>query len=604
MLSPHDPKYSLVNSTESELEQIRNHILNEPGNISCSFKQLGKQFLSNFSEFSQSIGKEPFNVTRKKYLSLYPEISASKDELSFYEFICHKHLYIEQEPCQCFSSIYAKGIENLGEIEQNIRRYEQKIEQNKVEISSMSPEETRAKDALWSHIVSLNKKAKEEIVEFLTSHKIIEATIDEAQRSPDKGRGLALILETINPSIFRYSYKKGHYQIEEGFELDAKFILLRSLERKEKKEIYIRDKSGNKSVFHREVNKYIKNNDVISKLSDYIDSNYFLHKRRHTLEAALKAFKKREYLAFIYLAIFQIEGIFDDYRKVMGYKIKEFEFSSINAKTKDVWGEPKSVSTLYAYEYYTFIFPILRNQLAHGKQIDDIDNIEFEAKLVLLDLFYPCSELANNQHSSKINQLIQVVIEIKGFNLDQDQFSFEDFDPKFNLLYFRILIYCILTRVHKEKLEDFPEFNATIEFIENLIKEEQFFLFIYRSLHLYKTDKFNIYDEIEILVHKLKKEMIAENSRIAKLRSEILKITNQGKKSQKNYEDIEKMINKFQKETTLETSKISELGEILKITNQESKKSQVNFEAEESPAEVNYCEIGENIEDALRNLEL
>lgn len=76
----------------------------------------------------------------------------------------------------------------------------------------------------------------------------------------------------------------------------------------------------------------------------------------------------------------QVEGLFDDYRQILGIAINK-GIDGIGEKLEKL-REKKKIA---GYIYYAFDFPKLRNEIAHGKMIDITDEIAFD---IIMDIYY------------------------------------------------------------------------------------------------------------------------------------------------------------------------------------------------------------------------
>lgn len=96
-------------------------------------------------------------------------------------------------------------------------------------------------------------------------------------------------------------------------------------------------------------------------------------------------------MAFIALSTIQIEGLFSEYLKILDPEYKEGTITLVPKLNRI--NEKKF---FYGYEYFTFEFPRLRNQMAHGGVLED-DNIKQIADEMLMDLRYVISVFNDNE---------------------------------------------------------------------------------------------------------------------------------------------------------------------------------------------------------------
>jgi hypothetical protein len=88
----------------------------------------------------------------------------------------------------------------------------------------------------------------------------------------------------------------------------------------------------------------------------------------------------------------QIEGLFNDFCLALGISESTIDGKPLNDKLLCI---KEKMSFCYFYEYFAFKFPIIRNNVAHGRILND--NHEFLAQNLLLD-FHSICEMFVSQH--------------------------------------------------------------------------------------------------------------------------------------------------------------------------------------------------------------
>lgn len=151
---------------------------------------------------------------------------------------------------------------------------------------------------------------------------------------------------------------------------------------------------------------------VRKKISDLIDKSHVLARRKQVILTMLKHFENQDYISFVSIAPLQIEGIFADICQEVEISAKQLDISSLNSKLEHI---DKKMNSFSYFEYYAFIFPVMRNLVAHGELIDG--DFEETAVRLILDLL-PVCELASSK-DLPINHALIVLGEASKSNYEK-----------------------------------------------------------------------------------------------------------------------------------------------------------------------------------------
>ncbi|NCS34315.1 MAG: hypothetical protein GPJ14_08430 [Microcystis aeruginosa G11-01] len=138
------------------------------------------------------------------------------------------------------------------------------------------------------------------------------------------------------------------------------------------------------------------------KLETLISKSHILDKRKQVIHTMLSHFEKKDYISFVSMVPLQIEGIFEDICRELGASESELGISSLNKKLEII---DEKINSLLSFEYYSFIFPVLRNLVAHGGLVGG--DLEETAIKLMLDLYPVC--LLADSNDLPINRAIQVL---------------------------------------------------------------------------------------------------------------------------------------------------------------------------------------------------
>lgn len=394
----------------SELSEFQRQIFEDKNIFDYSFIEIGKLFL--YKLFTIDVYKSNFQTIRNEYIKSSENNNIEENELEFYKYICFEYLYLEKEPKKVLFNLYKKVLEDLEEIEKNILYINSEIEKlkNKKQNKDLK---YRLEDRYYCRQLNFykekNKIAKDEIIDFLVN-KIKSYAISKSKRELFSSFSLNFL---VGKMPYRFSklqvlHSLGNkYDIKDLTPISNKFLDLPARVYPEIKDLYI----SNKKDFFEFAKIYVSDgiNDyesVIITIMNAVNKNHILNRRKDILETIFKHYKNEDYISIVSMLPLQIEGIFHDISIELGISESQSNKTAIN-KLLEVINE-KSQS-FYYFEYYSFIFPITRNKVAHGELIED--NLEHTAIMLILDLLPVCQFATSDD--IKINKVLQLMKSIE-----------------------------------------------------------------------------------------------------------------------------------------------------------------------------------------------
>ena len=135
-----------------------------------------------------------------------------------------------------------------------------------------------------------------------------------------------------------------------------------------------------------------------------VEVNHLLHDRCEMILRSLKEYEAHRYLCACSLLVVQIEGLFGDLLEGMGMTREQIESQAIGNKVLVL--NNKSDDFIW-YEYYSFVFPILRNRIAHGN-VRNRGLTLADAIRLILDFAQICDYVCNSV-SIPINRKIAIL---------------------------------------------------------------------------------------------------------------------------------------------------------------------------------------------------
>jgi len=246
---------------------------------------------------------------------------------------------------------------------------------------------------LLQYYIELNEEAREEIMDFL-SHGIKAHALVEAQENFG-------FQSTILNQPYKYYNLSSLYKSGEVCELKNKFLDMPVSEYRELRHYYHNDKDE----FVLKMQAYIEDYDIIGRLERLVAAHHQLNKREEILKQIMESYTQEKFLLFSNAVPLQIEGVFNDYCLELGIESEQLSKAALHKKLDIISDKDKNFTN---YEYYKFVFPVLRNKVAHGNLYSG--DSELTAGMLLLDLYHICRVITNTD-IIKINRALSYLKE-------------------------------------------------------------------------------------------------------------------------------------------------------------------------------------------------
>ena len=378
-----------------KLREIIDEVLISDGIRLPSYAQIAKKIIVKcFPDIN--VYQESFENIKRKFDEEF-KIDTPENEEDFYTYVCKDICGINSLPINNFINEYENTVSKLERIDQNIKKCEEKKNKILLEKTKNGFCETgqNYQIKLLDYYIEKNRTEKEKLVNFLV-YNIKGKACGQADLF---GSALSLFSQLLESLDIRMRL----LDIDNFNEINNKFQELPYPDYLELQKIF----KENKESFKEITIKYIEDNKIEAKILCEVNKNYLLIQKKETITKILDAYRQKDYFVFNNLVPLFIEGIFADICKELGCTEKELNISSLNDKLDLIRGK---IEYFHIYEYFAFVFPVLRNKTAHG----DLENTEDEylANMLLLDLlsvveFANADELPFNAYRKIIEELYQ-----------------------------------------------------------------------------------------------------------------------------------------------------------------------------------------------------
>ncbi len=374
-------------TTIGEILDLRAKVLNENDVLTIGKRKLAKVFLNELLDLTPTANDEELESTYKA-CSWREDIPDESEK--FWIFVEKKYLDLEVEPKTTFTELAIRVNDDLIALAENlsyIKKELDSLEQKKKNDGRLTADERYYRNQL-EYFEKKNLVAKDEIVDYMT-HQIKQHAINKAsvQRFPVVPIGSSLFGNSPYAFGRRSRWPLGDpYDVRSLDVYSNKFMDLPVSDYRE----LVKECKSSPEKFKAYATAYIKGApgqfpSVREKLADLVQKSHILFDRTQVIETMLRHFEEKDYISFVSMAPLQIEGIFADICREIGVSENQLDISSLNDKLQHI---DERIRSFFFFEYYAFLFPVLRNQVAHGGLVDG----EFEdtALHLMLDLLPVC----------------------------------------------------------------------------------------------------------------------------------------------------------------------------------------------------------------------
>jgi hypothetical protein len=337
-----------------------------------SLFDIGKHLVNDFIDID--VFKSDFEDVKVKFEITFNDTEYPKNnEEEFYKYVLKEYLEIVSSPYDNLTYLLLKMQKKLFEVDTEIKDLEKKIILYNDKVS-LSVEERYHRKHL-RYYLDKNENVKNKIIYFITNQIHNKAY----EYSKDVSKGLISKLN-IFPSIGydREFYHMKPLYIDNFNEILYKFGFLPVGSVEELTKLYKDDKDKFIELLS---NSYM---DIINELNEKIEVNHILNDRKEIFKTIFKHFTNNDFISINHMLPLQIEGLFYDFCILLGISQKEIEITSINDKLNKLEDRDNDFS-FWSYEYFSFIFPVIRNKVAHGRYLDGNDKLQ--SYFLLFDLY-------------------------------------------------------------------------------------------------------------------------------------------------------------------------------------------------------------------------
>ena len=456
----------ISNLTVGKFKEIRKEIFDDEKIFDYSFIEIGKLFLSKVLEIN--IEESDFQTIRNEYIKSNKIGKISEFEIDFYKDICFEYLFLEKEPKETLFNLYQQVTKDLKEIEENILYIDNEIK--KQELKKQNMDVTYYLKQL-NFYKEKNIIAKDEIIDFLIKD-IKNYAIEKSQKEAfSLYQNISLFIGIMpyrfSKSLIPFPFHRNDYDVRELTPISNKFLNAPARSYPDIKNLY----NDNKEEFFEFAKMYISEKindkeDVITEIINLIETNHILNRRKDVLKTIFNHYKNEDYISVVNMLPLQIEGIFHDISIELGISESQSNKTAINELLKIL---DKNTSSFHYFEYYSFIFPITRNKVAHGKLIED--NFEHTAIMLILDLLPVCKFAVSED--IKINKILNLMKSIEENGKERELIEFIQYLDADIPVFYNIssLKENILKKYSEDKFWDYVNKKIIEEDINNLEKE-------------------------------------------------------------------------------------------------------------------------------------
>jgi uncharacterized protein YdcH (DUF465 family) len=368
-------KVSFAN--EDEVNAIVNTIRQEGNLFSMSTEQLSRTFISkclcdDFSHKSfEDIRDAYIEATNKGGIEDYPN---SLDDLCAY--ILRIHFRYCKDHKSVLIVFYDSAVKDWNEVDDRIKKIEDELTSlNKAENSTAKHERIHLLHFYLKH----TKIALDEIIIFLRK-EIHEFVLRKCSYPKNT--------ESWDTYAYHYYASAPAYDVQQPSMISNKFTLI------DRRDDIVEMYDNKKEEFYPFLHKYIEDNYILHTVKDASRINYFFDNRSEFLREALDAYENENYILFSSACFLIVEGILHDVCLKLGVPESEIIGAGFQKKVDKIFYTYK---VDIDYQYYSFRFRLLRNEVVHGTA--SAQQLQEVADLLLLDLL-------DMMHVTKSNQIL------------------------------------------------------------------------------------------------------------------------------------------------------------------------------------------------------
>ncbi|WP_286732664.1 MULTISPECIES: hypothetical protein [Sphingobacterium] len=339
-------KLNILHETPENLDKYISRYYNTGEIYYLSMQEIGRKFICSYLGLNED---EIFERLRDAYIENtgISNLEVSDNERMFFKNITKSFIFIEKDPSKIVIEHLQNASAHLKEIDERISDIEKEL--IKIKTSNITSE-IQEKPPVLTYFLSLNKHAREQIVEFLKEGIYSYSLADAGTFSNMK-------------FSFRYPYpyavKPESYQVKYPTLISNKFGDLVTKKYRELQKLF----QKNSVAFNEFLSDYIADQNVVEQLQMECVNNHFFRSRSGIILEAIRAYEDGRSALFSSIAMTIIEGVFHDICIALGNLENDVLTLGFQAKI-NIMNE--KLDYHFDYKYYAFKFRLLRNKVAHG----------------------------------------------------------------------------------------------------------------------------------------------------------------------------------------------------------------------------------------------
>jgi hypothetical protein len=348
---------------DDDVTAIIQTIRQESNVFTLSSEQLAKSFLKK--SLCDDFSAKSFDEMRSAYIEATRKEDVPDNADGLYTYILKSHFRYWQEPKSVLLEYYERAIKDWNEVEDRIKKL--KVD---IDVLSKSDNPTRKQEELpvLYFYLKHTEIALSEIMKFIKK-EIHEFVL----------RKCSMPIRAEYPGSIPYDYylNAQYYDVSQPTMISNKFMYTDYEKRKDIVEMY----DNRKEDFKKFLREYVESHNVIDAIRYAYEINYFFNRQRDLIKEALDVYENGNYILFSSACFLIVEGLLHDICLQLGVDksaILGFPFQ----KKVDIIHDVYKVDI--DYQYYSFKFRVLRNEVVHGTA--NPDGLRENADLLLLDL--------------------------------------------------------------------------------------------------------------------------------------------------------------------------------------------------------------------------
>ncbi len=346
-------------------------------------------------------------------------------------------------------------------IRKDLQEIDDRLEDLK-ELDKTTPKDDDYKHKKYRYFTELNRKAKDQIMEFYSS-KFFDVLNESKSYKYIKRKADSLTMLFFN-GRYDYAQFRKYYNYKYDFSTEAKIRFIPGIELGDEDKVisrYIELKASSLEDYNHEIERMVIENKSIEYIRDKIRYNHYLARRSEIFETLVSLYYQNKYQTFIALAVIQLEGLFYDCCSIIEGKELGNKAGTLVEKAQKIFSA-KPVLQFSMYPYFAFDVPDLRNEVAHNGIVSNKE-LKTIANSIVLDLYtlvYWACHLSNDKYI----HLIMIMDKIKGIQNEEELVE---------ILFLEMFkSYQISNGDFIEVLKDPSKYNKEIEFYKPQDKSE------------------------------------------------------------------------------------------------------------------------------------